>query len=162
MSGTNVLKRVKLQLRTNKCSGRPSASKNEENIQKVWKMICSSRRLTVREVAKEAGISKTMCHEILTENLGMHCVAAKFVLRLLSEDQKQNRVDVSKEFVDRANADEHFSKNIISGYGTLVCSYDVETKAQFSQWVSEMSPRPEKSTASSVQCESEADYVVSL
>jgi desulfoferrodoxin (superoxide reductase-like protein) len=38
----------------------------------------------------------------------MHCVVAKFVPRLLSEDQKQNRVDVNKEFVDHANTDEHF------------------------------------------------------
>ena len=59
-------------------------------------MIHSNHHLTVREVAEEVGISNAMCHEILTENLGMHHVAAKFVLRLLSEDHKQNCVDVSK------------------------------------------------------------------
>jgi response regulator of citrate/malate metabolism len=84
VSGTNVLKRVELQLRTNERSGRPSASINEENIQKVRKVIRSSHRLTVREVAEEAKISKSTCHEILTDNLGMHCVAAKFVPPLLS------------------------------------------------------------------------------
>jgi hypothetical protein len=46
----------------------------------------SNRHLTVREVAEEDGISKTMCHGIITEILGMHCVAAKFVLCLLKED----------------------------------------------------------------------------
>jgi hypothetical protein len=39
----------------------------------------------------------------------MRYVAAKFVLCLLSEDQKQNRVDVSKQLV---NADENFSNNV--------------------------------------------------
>jgi hypothetical protein len=92
--------------------------RNEENIQKVRKVNRSSHRVTVCEIAEEAGISKTMCHEIRTENLSMHCIAAKFVPRLLSEDQKQNHVDVSKELVDRANADEHFLKNIITGVGT--------------------------------------------
>jgi hypothetical protein len=43
-------------------------------------------RLTVCEVAEEAGISETLYHEILTENLGMH------------------RVDVSKELVGHVNA----------------------------------------------------------
>jgi hypothetical protein len=43
----------------------------------------------VREVTEEVGISKTACHEILNENFGMPCVATKFVLYLLSEDQKQ-------------------------------------------------------------------------
>jgi hypothetical protein len=67
----------------------------------------------------EAGISKTMCHEILTEHFGMHHVAAKFVPYLLSEDQKQNHIDVSKELVDSANADENFLKNIVTGDETL-------------------------------------------
>jgi hypothetical protein len=49
-----------------------------------------------------------MCHKIFTENSGMHHVAAKFVLHLLSGDQKQNCVDVSKELVNHANADENF------------------------------------------------------
>ena len=36
----------------------------------------------------------------------MHRVAAEFVPRLLSEDRIQNRVEVSRELVDRANADD--------------------------------------------------------
>jgi hypothetical protein len=43
--------------------------------------------LAIHEVAEEGGISKTICDEILTENLGMHHVAAKYVPCLLSEDQ---------------------------------------------------------------------------
>jgi hypothetical protein len=62
--------------------------------------------LNICEVAEEVGISITTCHEILTENLGMPLVAAKFVLHLLIENQKQNHVDVSKEAVDHAKADE--------------------------------------------------------
>ena len=40
----------------------------------------------------------------------MHHVAAKFVPWLMNEDQKQNCVDVSKELVDSADADENFFK----------------------------------------------------
>ena len=77
-------------------------------------MIQSNSCLTIREVTEEDGISKAICHEILTENSGMHCVAAKFVLQLLSEDQKQNRVDVSKELVNHANTDENFLNTYFS------------------------------------------------
>jgi len=49
------------------------------------------------------------------KSLGMHCVAAKFVLCLLKEDQKQTCVDVSKEHIKHANADEIFVKNIVTG-----------------------------------------------
>jgi hypothetical protein len=64
--------------------------------------------LTIHLVVEEAGISKTMCHMILTENFGLHHVAAKFMPYLLSEDQKQNHNDVSKELVSSADADENF------------------------------------------------------
>jgi ACT domain-containing protein len=76
-----------------------------EDIQKVRDVIRSHRGVTIREVAQEVGISKTTCHEFTTENLGMHRVAAVYVLHLLSEDRKQTLVDISKEFVDRAYAD---------------------------------------------------------
>jgi hypothetical protein len=52
------------------------------------KVFRSHRRLTVHVVTEEAGIAKSTCREILTENVGMH------------------RVDVSREPVDRANADD--------------------------------------------------------
>ena len=74
-------------------------------------MIHSNGRLTVREVAEEAGISKALCHMILTENLDMHHVAARFVPRLLNEDQKEYHADVSKELVNHANADENYLKH---------------------------------------------------
>jgi len=119
-------------------SGRPSMSKTD-NVAKVREVIHSNRRLTVREVAEEVSISKTVCHEILIENLGIHCIAAKFVPRLLTDHQKQNRVDVSQELLDRANDDDNFSKNIITGDETCVYAYDVETKVQSSQWVSKTS-----------------------
>jgi hypothetical protein len=125
-------------------SGRPSTSKTDDNVAKVREVIHSNRRLPVREVAEEVSISKTVCHEILTENLGMNRIAAKFVPRLLTEDQKQNRDDVSQELLDRANDDDNFLKNIITGDETWVYGYDVETKVQSSQWVSKTSPRPKK------------------
>jgi hypothetical protein len=73
----------------------------------------------------------------------MHRIAAKFVPRLLTDVQKQNRFDVSKEHLDRAN-DDNSLKNIITGDETWVYGYDVETKVQSSQWVSKMSLRPKK------------------
>jgi len=116
-------------------SGRPSTSKTDDNVAYDREVIRSNRHLTVREVADEVSISKTMCHEILTENLGVHRIAAKFVPRLLTDDQKQNRDDLSQELLDRANGDDNFLKNIITGDETWVYGYYVETKVQSSQWV---------------------------
>jgi hypothetical protein len=51
--------------------------------------------LTIGELTEEAKTTKTICHEILNENLGVHHIAAKFLTPLLSEEQKQNCVNVS-------------------------------------------------------------------
>jgi histone-lysine N-methyltransferase SETMAR len=61
----------------------------------------------------------------------------------LTDDQKQNRVNVSKELLDQAN-DANSLKNIITGDETWVYGYDVGMKVQSSQWVSKTSPRPKK------------------
>jgi len=108
-------------------------------------MIHSNCCLTVHEGAEKAGISKAICHEILTENLSMHHVAAKFMPHQLSENQKRNyHADVSKELGDLANADENFLKNIVTGDDTWVYGYDIETKVQSSQWVLKSPPDPKK------------------
>jgi hypothetical protein len=48
----------------------------------------------VQEVANEAGISK-MCHTILTENLGMHLVAAKSAPHLMTDKRTHRGVSKS-------------------------------------------------------------------
>jgi hypothetical protein len=67
--------------------GRPSTSTDAVHIAQVRAVVRSNRRLTVREIAEECNISVGSCHAILTEKLEMHRVAAKFVSRLLTEDQ---------------------------------------------------------------------------
>ena len=74
-------------------------------------MIRGNRRLTVREVSEEVGISKSSCNSILIEKLLMHRVAAKFVPRLLSDEQRQNRSLISQELLQRAENDQEFLKS---------------------------------------------------
>ena len=138
-------------------SGRPSSSTGDDHIDKVRSVIRENRRLTVREVSEEVSICKSSCHTILTEKLKMHRVATKFVPRLLTEEQKQNRVTVSQELLDRLNTDENFLKNVITGDEMCVYSYDVETKLQSSQWVGKFLPRPKKSMSVSHKCEGDVD-----
>ena len=50
-------------------SGRPSTSRNEEAMDQVREKVLEDRRLTVREIAAEMGISTGSVHSILTEDL---------------------------------------------------------------------------------------------
>ena len=65
-------------------SGRPSTSRNEEMIAKVRTVVRNNRRLTVREMADDCGVSVGSCDAILADGLHMKRVCAKFVPCLLN------------------------------------------------------------------------------
>ena len=80
-------------------SGWPSTSMDDDHIDKVLAVIRKNHRLTVHNL-------------ILTNKLKMCRVATKFVPRLLTDAQKENRVTVSQELFDHSNSDENFLKNV--------------------------------------------------
>jgi len=112
---------------------RPSTSTNNDHVERVRALIRGDRRLTLREVADEVGINIGSCRQIFTEKLQMCRVSEKFVPRLLTDDQKKNRVEISQKLLANVNGNENFLKNVITGDETLVYGYDVETKMQSSQ-----------------------------
>ena len=124
-------------------SGRPSTT-DDPHIDEINTLVQANRRLTVRELAEECGISVGSCHHILTEELKMHRVAAKFVPRLMTSDQQAHRVQVCQDLLDHSENDKEFLPKIITGDESWVYGCDVETKVQFSQWTSKTSPRPKK------------------
>ena len=83
-------------------AGRPSTSTTDENIDKVKKIVLANRRITVREIAEDLSISIGSCHSIITNDLGMKRVAAKFVPKLLNFDQKDCRMNIAQELLNVA------------------------------------------------------------
>jgi len=67
-------KEGRIFVQSNPRSGRPSTSRNEEMIAKVRTIVCNNRRLTVREIADDCGISVGSCNVILTDDLHMNRV----------------------------------------------------------------------------------------
>jgi histone-lysine N-methyltransferase SETMAR len=78
-------------------------------------------------------------------------ISAKFVLRLLSDDQRAHRVSVCRELKHQARDDPNFISNIITDDETWVYGHDPETKQQSSQCNSPNSPLSKKKNASSSQ-----------
>ncbi len=124
--------------------GRPSTSTTDENVAKVKKIVMENRRITIREVAEDVGISVGSCHAIFSEILGMKRVAAKFVPKLLNFDQKERRMSIAQELLNDVNDDPDLLKRVITGDESWVYGYDIETKAQSSQWKTPEEPRPKK------------------
>jgi hypothetical protein len=119
--------------------GQLSTSCDDAHVVQVRKIMCSNRRLTVREITDDCNIS---CHNILMTKLEMHLVVSKFVPCLLTQDQRDSRIAICQELLDRPSEDENFLKRIITGDVTWVYGYDVETKMQSSQQVGKNSLKP--------------------
>ena len=75
-------------------SGRPSTSKTKENVERVRQKVRSDRRLTVRMIANELNMNSERVWTIIMEELGMRKICAKMVPRLLTDEQKERRVQV--------------------------------------------------------------------
>jgi len=112
--------------------GRPSTSTTDETVEEVKKIVMENRRITIREVAEDVGISVGSCHAIFSDVLGMTKRAAKFVPKLLNFDQKNCRMSIAQELLNDVNDNPDLLKRVITGE-TWVYGYDVEIKTQSSQ-----------------------------
>ena len=90
-------------------------------------IICADRHLTIREVAEDVAIACGTCQKILTEELQMRRVSAKFVPRVLMAEQKDNRVSICTDLHEQAQNDPNFMSSVITGDKSWVCGYDPET-----------------------------------
>ena len=99
---------------------------------------------TIHDLCAEVGIGYESCQGILTEQLNMHRIAAKFVPRVLTQDQKDSLVAICQELKETVINDPTLLLNVITGDESIVYAYDPETKLQSSQWKSPGSPRPKK------------------
>jgi transposase len=89
-------------------SGRPSTSTIDENVSKINEMIRENRKLTIRQISNALNISFASMQLVLTKNLNIRRVSAKFAPRFLSQEQKELRLSISLELRDRANPDSGF------------------------------------------------------
>ncbi|UYV65072.1 hypothetical protein LAZ67_3003045 [Cordylochernes scorpioides] len=106
--------------------GRPRSLRCEENKLKIKELIKSNRRISIKDLSSETGLSVGLCHQIVTKDLDMIRTSSKFFPRILTEEQKE------------------MDAKIIPGDETWLYQYDPETKRQSSQWIERGEPKPKK------------------
>ena len=77
-------------------------------------MILDNRRITIREVADDVGISFCSCQAIFTNVLGIKRAAAKYVTKLLNFEQTQSHMDVAQEILTMFNDVDDLLKKFIT------------------------------------------------
>ena len=81
-------------------SGRPSTSRNVDNIERVKQMVRDDCRLIVRMIVDELEINRDSVWKIITEDLGMRKICANMVPKFLDDDRKERRVEVCQYILE--------------------------------------------------------------
>lgn len=128
-----------------KRSGRPKEAIIPENVDKVLKMVRANRKVKIREIADTLKISSGSVFTILHEHLGMKKLLAKWVPRLLTPDQKAQRVEDSQHCLDLLSHNKmDFFRRYVTMDETWIHHYTPESKQQAAEWRADDENRPKR------------------
>ena len=125
--------------------GRPKYATDEFSVEAVRAMVMRDRRFTVRFIGETLKMCPTSVYSIITQDLMMKKVAARWVPKLLSDEQKEERVRLARQSsrLYEANEDE-FLARFVTMDETWVHHFDPETKRQSMEWKNPGSPTPKR------------------
>ena len=104
----------------------------------------NDRRVSLDTISVQFDVSVGTVHTIIREELKMRKICAKFVPRVLREDQKERCCHDGREMVELINSDPAVLDALVTCDESWIYCYDPETKRQSSQWKHAGSPRPKK------------------
>jgi hypothetical protein len=92
---------------------------------------CAS--VEVVQIVAEVGFSVGSVNAFLKEDFGMRHIFAKFVPRLLSDDQTECRKTTESDIFEQTTQDPSILGIVVTGDEIWVFAYDPETKMQSSE-----------------------------
>jgi hypothetical protein len=112
--------------------GRRKEAINDETAEAVHDVVMCDSRRDLRSIAREVGICFCSVQAILTGVYGMSKVAARWVPRQLTGDQKRTRLDISRYRLSRYDDEPDFIYRMITHVKTRAHHFDPESKLQSS------------------------------
>ena len=117
---TAKFKRGRESMEDDARSGRPEDATTDENVEIVHSLDMCDRRRDLRSIASKVAISFGAVQTILTDIFGMSKVSARWVPRMLTDDQERSRLDISRYLLSRYEDDPgDFNGSIFLGISCL-------------------------------------------
>jgi hypothetical protein len=132
-------------------SGRLSTSRNADIIVNVREMVTRDRRLTLRMMSDELNINRRLTLRMMSDELNINKkairqnlhedsrkrkICSKFNPHSITDERKQRRLTSCQDFIQTCQDNPSFLDCIVTGDGSWVFQYDLETKRQSTQWTS--------------------------
>ena len=106
------------------------------------------RRVPTETISAQFDVSVETVHTLIRVELKMWKICAKFVPRVLREDQKERHCHYNREMVELINSDPAVLDALVTCDESWIYCYEPETKSQSSQWKHAGSLRPKKARQS--------------
>ena len=142
--------------------GRSITATSEDNVKRVDELIRQDGRLKLHEIASSLEISETSAHRIVFDELGYRKVSARWVPKQLTDNHKEQRLDICRELLRRSKSsrrvhghtanpggdflgyDATFLNSIVTGDETWLHHCTPETKQDLMTWKHPSSPVAKK------------------
>ena len=94
--------------------GRPVSAITDEKVKLVKALVLEDRRLTIRELEEQTGLSHGSVVSILHDYLNMTKVSARWIPRLLTPEMKAERKKCCKLLLDMHRQNDEFIDQIVT------------------------------------------------
>ena len=135
-------------MRDDERCGRSKEVNTPELIGQIKNFIAKDRCVSIETISAQFDVSVGIVHTIIRKEQKKRKICAKFVPRVLREDQKERCYHDSREMVELINSDPAFLDALVTCNESWIYCYDPETKRQSSQWKQAGTPRPKKARQS--------------
>ena len=120
--------------------GRSKKVNTPELIGQIKNFMDKDRRVSIETISALFDVSVGKVHTVIREELKMHKICAKFVPRVLREDQKERPCHDRREMIELINSDPAVLDALVTCDESWIYCYEPETKRQSSQWKHAGSP----------------------
>ncbi len=124
--------------------GCPRFAQTQRKINSVRRFLGEDARHSIREIAVLCGISVGTAHRIVTKELKLHKIASRFVPKILTDDQKQRRLQAARNNLQRLVDKPLLLRNIVTGDESWVHCYELNVKQRDMVWIGPQEQRPMK------------------
>ena len=114
--------------------GRSKEVRTPELISQIKNFMDKDRRVSMETISVQFDVNVGTVHKIIRQELKMRKICARFVPRVLREDQKERRCHDSREKVQLINSDPAVFDVLVTSDESWIYCYDPETKRQSSLW----------------------------